>query len=220
MQDGYSSIAGVDSQALRQVVEPVLYAHGAVLVDLSWKPERRGWVFRVAIEVAGSTELGGGVTVDLCATISRDLSAALDVAEILTHPYVLEVTSPGVERPLRRLEEFARFAGREAKLVLTRTESGPSAHGGTIEGVLVGVENEQVLVQVGETIERIYLAQLKFAHLVFSFGVASRGKGQSSGLVKKERSAQRPGKRPGKTQTTETKHEQTGLPRARTAGTE
>ena len=62
-----------------------------------------------------STDGGGGVTLDDCAEVSRDASAVLDVEDIIPHHYNLEVSSPGLDRPLRTPAEFARFAGKTAR---------------------------------------------------------------------------------------------------------
>jgi ribosome maturation factor RimP len=60
----------------------------------------------------------GGITLEECAKISRDLGTALDVGEIIQHAYHLEVSSPGLERPLTKAEDWARFVGLRAKLQL------------------------------------------------------------------------------------------------------
>src|SRR5208337_192068 len=93
---------GIDRDALVRVIEPVVHAHGAELVDLELKPDRGGWVLRVFVEKAGaaSNKLStrdAAVDLELCADVSRDLSPALDVVDLIPHAYHLEVGSPGVE---------------------------------------------------------------------------------------------------------------------------
>src|SRR5271166_3075064 len=87
---------GIDRRALERVVEPILRAHGAELVDAEFKPERGGWVLRIMVERAGSSEKllstrEAAINLELCSGISRDLSPALDVADLIAHPYHLEV---------------------------------------------------------------------------------------------------------------------------------
>jgi len=65
-----------------------------------WRTDRSGWLLEVTVERPDSTIPGAGVTVDLCSEISRDLSAALDVADVIQQRYRLEVGSPGLERAL------------------------------------------------------------------------------------------------------------------------
>ena len=124
--------AGVDLARVRAGIAPVLATHGVVLVDLEWLTERSGWVLRITIEKEGSTELGHvaphppgsrpqtpwGVTLEDCAEVSRDASAVLDVEDLIPQRYHLEVSSPGLDRPLRTAAEVARFTGHTAKVKL------------------------------------------------------------------------------------------------------
>ncbi len=178
-----------------RVIDPVAHAHAVDVVEVTFKPERGGWVLRVSIEVAGSTEPGGGVTIDRCADLSRDLSAALDVAEVVRQAYSLEVSSPGVERPLRTAAEFARFAGRRAKVVLS--EAGPDGQF-SYDGAIARVEGESVVLALEGGHEALLpLGAVKRAHLVFEFGPAPRpgSKGAKAPGGKAERPA-RPGRGP------------------------
>src|SRR5688572_547357 len=110
-----------DRARLEVVVGPVLRAHGAELVDVEFKSEPVGWVLRVFVEKLGSAACladtkAAAVDVDLCASVARELSPALDVADFIPHRYHLEVSSPGVERSLRAAQDFVRFGGKKAKL--------------------------------------------------------------------------------------------------------
>jgi len=92
MQLGYESLKGLDRDRLLAAVEPVLLAHGVEAVELIWRSDQRGWVLYLTVERADSVDPATGVTLDLCADISKDLSAALDVAEAIAAPrYRLEV---------------------------------------------------------------------------------------------------------------------------------
>jgi ribosome maturation factor RimP len=166
----------IDHDALMRVIAPVALSHGVDVVDVTFKPERGGFVLRVTIEVAGSTEAGGGLSVERCAEMSRDLSAALDVSEVIRPAYSLEVSSPGVERPLRTAAEFARFAGRRAKVVLS--EAGPDGQF-SYDGAIARVEGERVVLAAGGREVSLPVGAVKRAHLVFEFGPAPRpGKGR------------------------------------------
>ncbi len=131
------STPSVDRTRLRAVIEPVVSAHGAELCDFELKNEN-GWVLRVYVERRGAmvdklSTKDAAVDLELCSNIARDLSPALDVSDPIPHRYSLEVGSPGVERTLRRPEEFVRFAGEKAMLKL-----GPGATGAEGQKVLVG----------------------------------------------------------------------------------
>ncbi len=93
----------------------------------------------------------GGIEVDECAKISNEISAILDVEDPVVEAYNLEVSSPGIDRPLTRLKDFANFEGYEAKLETSDLIDGRKR----FRGVLAGVEEQDVLInldQNGETI--------------------------------------------------------------------
>ena len=104
MNVSYEKIPGLDRERLHAAIGPVFVAHSVECVECIWRTDQGGWLLEISIEriersasVEGSAP-GYGVTIDLCADISRDLSAALDVADCIPHRYTLEVGSPGVER--------------------------------------------------------------------------------------------------------------------------
>jgi len=89
----------------------------------------------------------------------------LDVADLLPSAYSLEVTSPGVERPLRGLSDYARFVGKLAKVTLCKSKLG---FGAVVRGVLAGVSGEAVLIDVGRTeLFSVGLSDIKRANLVY-----------------------------------------------------
>jgi len=174
---------GIDRAALLRAVEPVARAHGAEVVDLEFKPERGGWTLRIFVEKEGASVQAlstreAAVSLELCANVSRDLSPALDVADLIAHAYRLEVSSPGVERPLRTERDFERFKGHKAKL----RRRWPDAPGGSdtgggetriIVGVLDGVVEGKVHVIEGGRTHEVPLSAIESARLVFEFGAAS-----------------------------------------------
>ena len=93
----------------------------------------------------------GGIEVDECAEISNAISATLDVEDPLSDSYVLEVGSPGIDRPLTRLKDFETYEGYDAKLETSELIDGRKR----FKGVLAGVEGEEVLINIddqGETV--------------------------------------------------------------------
>ncbi|MGD0675236.1 MAG: ribosome maturation factor RimP [Polyangiaceae bacterium] len=164
---------GIDRDALLRVVAPIVHAHGAEVVDAEFRPERGGWVLRLYVEKQGSAEglwstRDAAVDLELCAGVSRDLSPALDVAELIPHPYHLEVSSPGVERPLRSEKDFVRFTGERAKIKL---RDSLAAGQRVLIGVLDGVVEGEVRVREGKRVHGLPLHQIESARLVFEFGV-------------------------------------------------
>ena len=118
MHVAYEKLDGIERDRLFAVLEPILLAHGVEAIELIWRTDNKGWLLTLTIEKPGRSLPGEGITVDLCADISRDLSVSLDVMDLMPHKYRLEVGSPGLERSLYRLEDYARFAGWNVRLKL------------------------------------------------------------------------------------------------------
>lgn len=172
----------IDRKKLDEVIEPIVRAHGAEVVDLEVKTERGGWVLRVFVEKLGAMEQKlstqqAAIDLDLCSGIARDLSPALDVVDVIPHQYHLEISSPGVERNLRDARDYARFAGLKVKLRLVNPVRGQKV----VVGLLGAVQGGKVSVQDGGATYEIPIADIESGRLVFEFGPASRpGKPGSS----------------------------------------
>lgn len=177
----------VDRERLSAVIDPVVRAHGAELVDVELKNEA-GWVLRVIVEKLGASAekmstKDAAVDLDLCSAIARDLSPALDVADPIPYRYNLEVGSPGLERPLKKADDFARFAGEKAKLKLKNAINGQKV----VVGVLGPITEGLLEVLVDGRSHRLPLEDVLTARLVFEFGPPSRP--SSPGGKRKKRKA-------------------------------
>ncbi len=106
----------------------------------------------------------GGIEVDQCADISNAVSAVLDVEDPLTDAYTLEVSSPGIDRPLTRLKDFEEFEGYEAKLETSEMIDGRKR----FKGVLAGVEGDEVLINIEEGTVGLQFDWLADAKLVLT----------------------------------------------------
>jgi len=153
-----------------ELAEPICAAHGVELVEVrAVRGGRGGTTFQVVIDrerpVSDPTP-GSGVMLEHCTAVSRDLSTALDLHEDeMPNKYYLEVSSPGLERPLTKPEHFERFAGREVKLK-THQKVGTRRK---FRGELLGVEGDAALLeQDGESI-RIPFDAIARATLVYRF---------------------------------------------------
>ncbi|HVJ94767.1 MAG TPA: ribosome maturation factor RimP [Labilithrix sp.] len=176
----------VDRERLSAVIDPVVRAHGAELVDFELKNEN-GWILRVFVEKLGASAArmstkDAAVNLELCTNIARDLSPALDAADPIPHRYNLEVSSPGVERPLKQVADFVRFAGEKAKLKVKNAVAGQKV----LVGVLGSVKDGVVGVVDGARSYDVPLEDIVSARLVFEFGPSS--KPSSSGGKKKRKS--------------------------------
>jgi ribosome maturation factor RimP len=153
---------------IRAAAERVAAAHGLELFDVDVTRESQGWVVRVTIDRPGPAATPeDSVGIEDCATVSRELSAILDVEDPLDRAYTLEVSSPGLDRPLRHEADFRRFAGRVASLVLATPVDGQTFFNGRIHGV----EGDDVVILVGKRnrAHRIPLADIKRARLEVEF---------------------------------------------------
>jgi len=118
---------------LIELAEPVCADSGYELVDLRYQSDQGAWVVRVFID--GEGEKNGAISFDDCETISRELSAIFDVEDPIQGAYNLEVSSPGVERPLRTVAHFRRYVGDEVKVSLHEGVSGRRNFRGTVRAV-------------------------------------------------------------------------------------
>ena len=98
-------------RAVESFSRPIVEEMGLELVEVQFRRES-GWVLRLFIDRPE------GVTVDDCASVSRQVSSYLEVEDLIAQAYTLEVSSPGLERPLKRKEDFVRFSGRRARIKL------------------------------------------------------------------------------------------------------
>jgi ribosome maturation factor RimP len=142
--------------------------------DVQLRRESIGTVLRVIIDRPdrGVVEAPNeAVGIEECQRVSHDLSALLDVEEeemgeaALAKEYTLEVSSPGLDRPLRHEADYRRFAGRLAKVVSTEPIGGQSAFSGRLRGV----EDGHVILEEGRRTHRVPLARVKRAQLAVEF---------------------------------------------------
>jgi ribosome maturation factor RimP len=168
---------GVDNELeqARALANRVVESYGLEVFDVQLRREAIGWVLRVVIDRPARLGLDGAVLVDdidagigiaECQQVSEDLSAVLDVEDPLSHEYTLEVSSPGLDRPLRGATDYRRFAGRLVKLVTKEPVDGQSH----FEGRLVGLDGDAAVVEVGRGKQRrVPLALVGRARLEVEF---------------------------------------------------
>jgi ribosome maturation factor RimP len=136
----------------RRLLEPVLERDGYELVEVEWVRSGRTWTLRLFIDRPG------GVGIDDCALVSRTVDPILDVEDFIEPAYELEVSSPGLDRPLRKPADFERFAGRRAHLkaygpVEGTAPGAPPRKSWT--GVLRGQRDGRVEIEVDGVLHRV-----------------------------------------------------------------
>jgi len=123
-------------EQVRALAGRVAGSYGLDIFDVQFRREGQGLVLRVQIDRPGPAATAtDSVSVDDCARISRDLSAVLDVEDLVPDAYTLEVSSPGLDRPLRSADDYRRFSGRRAKLVMREPVDGQKYFKGRLGGV-------------------------------------------------------------------------------------
>ena len=153
---------------VRSIAERVTRSHGLELFDLQFRRESVGWVLRIVIDGPGPPDTGGqheDVTVADCAKVSVDMSAVLDVEVTFDHTYTLEVSSPGLDRPLRHLADFIRFVGRRVKIVT----SGPVDGQRFVSGRISAVDGRTIVIEDGKTTRRVPETAVARARLEVEF---------------------------------------------------
>lgn len=179
-----------DIQDLWTLAEPYIRDAGFDLVEVQSGREPSGWVVRVFMDVVPERGQGAeppvaaeaatlpplhavdeahraGPSLADCERVSRDLSAALDVADLIPHAYQLEVSSPGLDRPLRRERDFARFAGQNARVRLVDGRGAEGAEGRrNFSGTLRGAKDGLVEIECDGRSYRLPIGEVAKANLI------------------------------------------------------
>ncbi len=150
-----------DIAELRRLIEPVV-------TDLGFVPVRvqlRGAAGGLTLEVMAEDPATGQLTLDQCAAISRALDPVLDTADPIEGEYRLEVSSPGIDRPLTRPADWVRWAGHRARVTLAQPQDGRKR----FDAAVAGLEGEDALLDVaGRGLVRVPLANVASAKLVLT----------------------------------------------------
>ncbi|MFN2354511.1 MAG: ribosome maturation factor RimP [Desulfopila sp.] len=125
-------------ETVTNYTEEMLPSMGLELVEVQFRREQHGWVLRIFIDAEE------GVSIDHCSAVSRELGDYLDVEDLIDHPYTLEVSSPGLERKLGKVEDFQRFCGRKAKVKLHQ----PLDNQKTFVGEIARVAGQEIVMKL------------------------------------------------------------------------
>ena len=117
---------------------PLVQSEGLCIYDVEYKKEGSDYVLRVILDTPTDAQTEY-ISIDACERVSRQLSDMLDASDPIKEAYMLEVTSPGLDRPLKREEDFARFAGRQIDIGLYKAINGSKMICGKLTGYNDGV---------------------------------------------------------------------------------
>lgn len=147
------------SEELNNLIEPIVEGLGYECVGIEFIAHSKSPVLRVYIDSED------GVLVDDCSTVSHQLSGALDVENPIRGQYQLEVSSPGLDRPLMKREHFHRFKGHVASVQLMRPLNGRK----NFKSLLLGIAGDDVLLQEQDGVIKIPFEMIKMGRLVPQF---------------------------------------------------
>jgi ribosome maturation factor RimP len=142
-------------------------SYGLDIFDVEMKREGGQLVLRVIVDRPGpASNAEESVSIEDCARVAEELGTLLDVDDVMPGEYTFEVSSPGLDRPLRRADDYRRFAGRWAKIVLSQPVERQTAFSGRLKGV----EGDDVLFESeGKKLVKLPLSLIKRAHLDLEF---------------------------------------------------
>jgi ribosome maturation factor RimP len=145
---------------IADLAEPVLEDMGYELVDVAYLSKYGRWILRLTIDKEG------GVTIDDCARVSRELGDLIDVKDILTGHYVLEVSSPGLDRPLKKEKDFAGALGKKIKVKTLEPMKGRRK----FLGILTRFEEGILYLDMEDGTVALPWSDVDKANLVYEFG--------------------------------------------------
>jgi len=143
---------------LWKMIDPIVEPEGLELVEVEYRPEGGRWMLRLYIDRPS------GVTLEDCELVSRQVGALLDIEDPIHRPYTLEVSSPGINRVLRRKKHFQLFAGSPVVVKTSAKVNGRRNFAGTLRGVT----ESNVLIEINGEVVEIGLENIDKARLNLS----------------------------------------------------
>ena len=153
-------MAGYAQTVRKQLIlllEPLIEDCGFELIDIDFLSDRGRWVLKIYVD-----RVCGGVTLGECANISREISRYLDVKDPIAHEYVLEISSPGFNRPLRKVKDFEQALGMKVKVKTSIDIDNKKSHA----GILFDVKEDMIFLKIGLNERRIPMYYVDKARIV------------------------------------------------------
>ncbi len=139
------------------LLTPILREELIDLADMEFKPSGKRWILRIYIDKPG------GVTISDCERVNRELGRILDVEDFIDHPYMLEVSSPGLTRSLRKKEDFLRYKGRLCRIITKE----PVDDANEFRGKILDVIDDKVEIEGKINVFTVPICAIKKANLEF-----------------------------------------------------
>lgn len=147
------------AEKIEEVITPSVIDMGFDLVQVKWMESKKGSTLQIMAERAD-----GSMSLDDCAMISRQISAVLDVEDVIPVAYRLEVSSPGIDRPLVKLADYAKYIGHQAKIETVLPIAGRKRFAGTLKAV----EGNDITITVDGKDHPLPFADIQSAKLVLT----------------------------------------------------
>jgi len=147
------------AKQVSDLIEPILSEMGLELIDVEYLSDRGRWVLRIYMDK------DGGITLDDCAMVSGELGDLIDIKNFIEHEYVLEVSSPGLNRPLKKEADFIRVIGKRIK-VKTRT---PVEGRRNFTGILKDFRDQKLIIEYEGGLVILAWTDIEKANLVYEF---------------------------------------------------
>lgn len=143
-----------------EILMPIMEANSFELVDVEWVKEGANWYLRAYIDKEG------GITIDDCETVSRALGDILDEQDFISENYILEVSSPGLDRPLKKNKDFERSIGKDVEIKLYRALNKQKE----FTGILEGYDDESVTIRLEDETQMTFVrADIAIIRLAFFY---------------------------------------------------
>jgi len=150
---------------VKTIAQAILSEEGMELVDIEYRRESKGWVLRLYLDKEG------GVTLDDCTRISQEVGRSLDIEDLIQNPYTLEVSSPGLTRPLRNEKDFMRYRHHLIKIKTIN----PIENRRQFKGRLLGLSENQIEIEIEGKVFQIPLSNVAKANLEIDQDVLQKG---------------------------------------------
>lgn len=143
-----------------EILMPIMEANNFELVDVEWVKEGANWYLRAYIDKEG------GITIDDCEIVSRALGDILDEEDFISENYILEVSSPGLDRPLKKNKDFERSIGKDVEIKLYRALNKQKE----FTGILEGYDDESVTIRLEDETQMTFVrADIAIIRLAFFY---------------------------------------------------
>jgi len=144
-------------EKIERILTPILEEDCLELIDIEFRPSGKRWLLRIYIEK------DGGVTISDCVKVNRELGRTLDIEDIVEHPYTLEVSSPGLTRPLKNINDFKRYIGKQCRIITLKQLQERNEFSGEI----IRTTEDEVEIRGKIGVFTIPICDIKKAHLDF-----------------------------------------------------